>query len=191
MRKLKLQMQMSIDGFVGRKDGALDWMTWDWDDKIKQYVDGLTNSIDCILLGRKMTDGFVSHWTNVSNKPDDEGYQFANKMVDTSKVVFTKTMSKSNWANTVIANGDLTDEVNDLKNQNGKDIIVYGGANFVSNLIKARLIDEFHIFINPAAISSGLTIFDGVNGRLNLKLIKSIPFDCGVVLLHYEPIKKN
>lgn len=188
MRKLKLQVQMSVNGYVGGPKGELDWMTWDWDDKIKQYVNELTDSIDCILLGRKMTDGFVSHWTNVSTKPDDEGYQFANIMVDTPKVVFTKTLTKSNWENTSIAKGDLRDEVKKIKNQNGKDIIVYGGASFVSSLIKAGLIDEYHLFVNPAAISSGLTIFNGVNGKLNLRLVKSIPFDHGIVLLHYEPI---
>ena len=178
---------MTIDGYVGREDGALDWMTWDWDDRIKQYVDGLTNSIDCILMGRKMTDGFVSHWTNISNKPDDEGYEFAKKMVNTHKVVFTKTLEKSNWANTSIANGDLSYEVNKLKNQNGKDIIVYGGASFVSSLIKEGLIDEYYLFINPAAIGSGLSIFNEIGGKLNLKLINSISFDCGITVLHYEP----
>lgn len=177
---------MSVNGYVGGPNGELDWMTWDWDDKIKKYVNELHDSIDCILLGRKMTDGFVSHWTNLTSKPNDEGYQFARKMVDTPKVVFTKTLTKSNWENTKIANGELKDEINNLKKQKGKDIIVYGGASFVSSLIKARLIDEYFLFVNPAAISSGLSIFDSVNGKLNLKLVNSVHFDCGIVLLHYE-----
>jgi dihydrofolate reductase len=188
MRKLKLQMQISVDGFVGGPNGELDWMTWDWDDEIKNYVNELTDSVDTILLGRKMTEGFISHWTNiVMNKRDDPSYPFAKKMVDKPKFVFTKTLDKSPWQNTKLANGDIVQEVNQIKNENGKDIVVYGGADFVASLIKNNLIDEFHFFVNPAAIGNGLSIFDG---RTNFKLVKSIPFSCGIVLHTYEPVKK-
>jgi len=187
MRKLKLQVQMTVNGFVGGPDGELDWMEWNWDDKLKLYVDELHVSIDTILLGRKMTDGFVSHWTNVVADPKNPDYSIARKMVDTPKVVFTKTLVESRWDNTVLAKGNLSDEVKKLKNQNGKDIIVYGGAEFVSNLVKERLIDEYYIFVNPSVISSGLTIFNNIDNKRNLKLVESIPFSCGIVLLIYHP----
>src|SRR5882762_6387423 len=108
MRKLKLQVQLSVDGFNAGPKGELDWMTWDWDDRLKKYVADLTAPIDCILLGRKMTDGFVGHWENV--KPDDPSYAFARKMCDTPKIVFTKTLSESPWNNTKLAKGNLADE---------------------------------------------------------------------------------
>jgi len=185
MRKLKLQMQMSVNGFVGGPNGELDWMTWNWDDEIKNYVNELTDSVDTILLGRKMTDGFVSHWTNVvKNLPNDESYLFAKKMVDKPKIVFTKTLNESKWENTRLAKGDITEEVNHVRNETGKDIIVYGGAGFVTSLIKNNLIDEFHLFVNPAAIGNGLTIFDE---RKNFKLVRSVAFPCGIVLLNYQP----
>lgn len=187
MRKLKLQVQMTSNGFVAGPNGELDWMTWDWDDQLKNYVTELTDSVDTILLGRKMTDGFISHWTNVSTNPNDEGYTFAKKMVNYSKVVFTKTLDKSDWINTRLAKGNLTEEVNQLKKQNGKGIIVYGGASFVSSLIKNNLIDEYHLFINPTAIGKGMTIFNGLESNLNLKLIKSTAFDCGIVINQYQP----
>jgi dihydrofolate reductase len=119
-------------------------------------------------------------------KPNDPEYAFAKKMIETPKVVFTKTLNKSKWVNTDIATGDLTEEINKLKRQNGKDIIVYGGASFDSSLIKAGLIDEFHLFINPAAIGNGMTIFKDLNEMQKFTLIKSIAFECGIVLLHYE-----
>jgi len=184
---------MSVDGFVGGPNGELDWMTWNWDDALKNFVNELTDSVDTILLGRKMTDGFVNHWTNiVKNRPDDESYPFAKKMVDKPKIVFTKTLDESNpisaeWENTRLAKGDIVEEVNKIKNeQSGKDIVVYGGAGFVSSLIKNNLIDEFYLFVNPAAIGNGLSIFEG---RTNLKFVKSISFSCGVVVLNYEPVK--
>src|SRR5919198_4061834 len=103
-----------------------------------------------------MTDSFVSYWSDIMTKPDDPFYTFAKKMVETPKVVFTKTLKKSQWVNTALATGDLTNEIMRLKSENGKDIIVYGGTTFDSSLIKAGLIDEFHLFINPAAIGSGM-----------------------------------
>src|SRR5215831_8261198 len=168
MKKLKLQVQMSIDGFVGGSNGEMDWMVWNWDNELKNYVTELTDSVDTILLGRKMTDGFVSHWTNaVKNNPNDESYPFAKKMVDYKKIVFSKTLGESQWENTELAKGDIIDKVNELKKENGKDIIVYGGAGFVASLVKNNLIDEFFLFVNPAAIGNGLSIFEG---RTNLKL---------------------
>ena len=129
MKKLKLQVQMSVDGYIAGPNGEMDWMTWDWDDQIKTYVNELTDSVDTILLGRKMTDGFISHWSSVVN-PTDPSYAFAKKMMDKPKVVISKTLDKSDpiaigWENTLIARSELADEVNKLKNQNGKDIIVY------------------------------------------------------------------
>ena len=185
---------MTVDGFVGGPNGELDWMSFNWDDKIQKYVNELTDSVDTILLGRKMTDGFISYWTDVVANPADPQYAFARKMVDKPKVVFTKTLDKSNWENTTIAKGDLAEEITKLKNKSSdqdvgqvKDIIVYGGASFVSSLVKNNLIDEYHLFINPAAIGKGLSIFSTLNNKLNIKLVKSIGFDCGIVLNYYEP----
>src|SRR5690348_10268016 len=108
-----------------------------------------------------MTNGFVSYWSNVMTKPDDpssvdRSHAFAKKIIETPKGVITKTLKKSQWTSTDVATGDLTDEITKLKSQKGKDIVVYGGASFDSSLIKAGLIDEFHLFINPAAIGSGM-----------------------------------
>jgi dihydrofolate reductase len=136
-----------------------------------------------------MTEGFISYWSDVMAKPDHPEYAFAKKMVETPKVVFTKTLNKSKWVNTDIATGDLTDEINKLKRQEGKDIIVYGGASFDSSLITSGLIDEFHLFVNPAAIGTGMTIFKDLKEMQKFTLIKSIAFDCGIVLLHYQPNK--
>jgi dihydrofolate reductase len=186
MRKLKLQVQMSIDGFVAGPSGELDWMTFSWDEKNREYVNALTDSSDTILLGRKMTDGFVNYWTSVLDNPESREFSFAQKMVNTPKIVFSKTITESRWANTIVENGELVEAVEKLKQKDGKDIIVYGGANFVSNLIKENLIDEFHLAINPAAIGRGLTIFGNLEDRLKLKLVQSTTFSNGKVVNHYE-----
>jgi dihydrofolate reductase len=110
-------------------------------------------------------------------------------MIETPKVVFTKTLNKSRWINTDIATGNLTEEVNKIKSQNGRDIIVYGGASFDSSLIKEKLIDEFYLFINPVAIGNGMSIFKDVNEIQKYTLVESKAFESGEVLLHYETLK--
>lgn len=172
---------MTIDGYVAGPNGEMDWMNFNWNNELKKYVTDITNTVDCIVLGRKLAEGFIPHW---ASNPEQEG---ADKMNSLKKVVFTKTLNKSEWDNTVLAKADLVDEITKLKKQDGKDIIVYGGSTFVSALIKFGLIDEFHLFINSIAIGNGMTIFKELNSKLNLTLVKSFSFDCGIVVLHYEP----
>jgi dihydrofolate reductase len=111
-------------------------------------------------------------------------------MIETPKIVFTKTLTKSNWINTEIATGDLKDEVTKVKYQKGKDILVYGGASFDSSLIKEKLIDEFYLLVVPIVFGNGKRIFKDIKEIQKLSLIKSKVFDSGIVLLHYK-VKKN
>jgi dihydrofolate reductase len=187
MRKLKLQVQITIDGYIGGLMGEMNWMEWNWDNQLKKYVADLTESVDCILLGRKLAEGFIPYWANVAANPDDPEFSAGKKYTNTHKVVFTKTLDKSKWSNTVLAKGDLVDEINNLKIQDGGDIIVYGGAQFVSSLIKARLIDEYHLFINPTAIANGLPIFSKLDDHLRLTVKNSKSFDCGIIVNTYVP----
>ena len=182
MRKLKLQMQITVDGFVAGPEGQLDWMTWEMDEKLIAFINHLTDTSDTILLGRKMTEGFVSYWEGV--QPSSPEYEFAQKMVNTPKVVFSKTVSSMNGRNVRVENGEVVDAVNQLKRQDGKDLIVYGGATFVRSLIENTLIDELNLFVNPIAIGDGLRIF---GARTPLKLIASTAYASGIVVNTYAP----
>ncbi len=114
MRKLKLQVQMTVDGYIAGPNGEMDWMEWNWDDELKQYVADLTEPVDCIILGRKLAEGFIPHWATVAANPDDPEFTAGKKFTDTHKVVFTKTLDKSEWDNTVLAKGNLVDEITKL-----------------------------------------------------------------------------
>lgn len=189
MRTLKLQMQLSADGFVAGLNGEMDWMTWNWDNELKQYVTELTESVDCIVLGRNLATGFIPHWAAVAEDANNPDFSAGKKFTDTPKVVFTKTLTDTgDWQNTSLAKGDLTEEITRLKEQAGEDMIAYGGADFVASLIRAGLIDELNLFINPTAIGNGMTIF---RERSNLQLIHSHPFECGIVLLQYAPVRHS
>lgn len=185
MRKLKLQVQMSLDGYIAGPKGEMDWMVTNWDEKLNDYVRKITEPVDCIVLGRKLAEGFIPYWTDVANNPDNPEVEAGKKFTQTHKVVFTKTLSESVWDNTVLAKGDLVDEINNLKNQKGGDIIAYGGADFVSALIRNRLIDDFHFFVNPTLLGEGLPIFNEVTKMQDLNLVNSSSFDCGIVVLNY------
>ena len=165
---------MTVDGFVAGPNGEADWMTPlnHSDDQQTAYVKAIMDSFDTILLGRKMIDGgFIDHWTKLSENPESPAYSVAQKMVNTPKIVFSKTVKESIWANTTVTNGDLLEEVEKLKRKDGKDIVIYGGADFVSNLIKENLIDEFYLVTNPMAIGHGMSIFGNLENRLKLKLV--------------------
>lgn len=179
-------MQVSIDGFVAGPNGEMDWMVWDWDEALKQYVTELTEPVDTILLGRVLAEGFIPHWESQATHPDTVN-AFALKMYETAKVVFTKSLQGSAWLNTEIASGDLSEEIARIKNLPGEDIIVYGGGRFVSSLIQQGLIDEYHLFVNPSLLGSGMPIFQALETRRALKLVHATPFECGIVVLCYRP----
>ena len=186
MRKLKLQVQMSVDGFIAGSNGEMDWMTFDWDVDLKKVIDEITGQVDCIVLGRKLAQGFIPHWAAVAANPADPEFTAGKKFTDTHKVVFTKTLDKSEWENTTLAKGDLTEEIAKLKSQPGNDIIAYGGSTFVSSLIKSDLIDELHLFVNPVALGTGLAIFKELDSARKFVLESSRVFSCGIVLIKYR-----
>jgi dihydrofolate reductase len=108
-------------------------------------------------------------------------------LTEIPKVVFSKTLENSEWPDTTLAKGEIVDEVKKLKEQRGREIMVYGGDSFVASLMKNDLIDEYHIAVNPADIDGGLPILKELEDKQNIVQVKSKTFDCGmIVLLQYE-----
>src|SRR6267378_3929410 len=126
-------------------------------------------------------DGFVAG-------PESPEFIFARKMVDTPKVVFSKTLTRVEGKNVRVESGDLVQAITQLKEQRGKDIVVYGGATFVSALIEHDLIDELNIFVNPVAIGRGMRIF---KDRKALRQIGSAAYSSGVVINTYQPVRNG
>ncbi|MEZ4994175.1 MAG: dihydrofolate reductase family protein [Saprospiraceae bacterium] len=185
MRKLKLQVQMSVDGYIGGPNGEMDWLTFPWTDDINSYVAGIMSDITTIILGRNLAEGFIPHWANVAADPDHPEIAGGRVFTDTPKVVFSRTLTESKWENTVVAQ-DVVAEVTKLKQKEGGDIYAYGGSEFVSSLIRNRLVDEYFLFINPVALGKGMPIFEELETKQNLTLVESVAFDCGIVALHFQ-----
>ncbi|TIT76858.1 MAG: deaminase [Mesorhizobium sp.] len=197
MKKLILQMQMSVDGFVGA-DEDRRWQLWewgdesDWDDELKEDFNAVFETVDTILLSRKMAEeGYLNHWSNAARKyPKDRFYAFAQRIVEAEKVVPSDRLKVSRWERTRIVSGDLPREVNALKAGEGGNIAVFGGAGFASALIAAGLVEEFQLFINPAVLGGGRRIFDQ-GGFARLKLIGSKAYASGMVVSRYAPAARG
>jgi dihydrofolate reductase len=185
MRKLKLQMQMTINGYVGGPNGENDWMTWHPDDELIAAMSSLLDTSDTLLLGRKTADAIIKFWEDTA--AENPTHPFAKKIAALPKIVFTKTLDKSTWNNTTLAKGNLAEEMTNLKKQNGKDILVFGGASFVSSLIKEGLIDEYHLIVNPTAMANGMTIFNSLDGIQKFTPIGAKLYSGGKIVLSYKP----
>lgn len=185
MRKLKLQMQMTINGYVAQPNGKNDWMTWNPDEELIAFMRSMLDTSETLLLGRKTADGFIKFWEDTAN--ENPTHPFAKKIAAIPKIVFSKTLGKSTWNNTTLAKGNLAEEITSLKKQNGKDILVFGGAGFVSSLIKEGLIDEYYFIVNPTAISNGMTIFNALDNMRKFTPIQAKLYPGGKTVLSYKP----
>jgi len=181
MAKLKLQMQITIDGF--NPEGGDENTSWDEE---RDYSYELLNGADTIVLGSKTAAEFIPYWDKAAEDADNSWQEVARQISQLRKVVFSGSTDHPSWRNSTIETGDLANGINRLKEQSGKDIIVYGGMSFVQSLIRQDLVDEFHLFVNPIALGSGRSVFSGLDNLLRLKLKKSIGFNSGRVLLHYD-----
>jgi len=183
VRKFKLQVQTSVDGYMAGPNGEMDWMTFPWTDDINAYIGALDDPVDCIVLGRKLAEGFIPAW---ASGPPGEDQASIDKMNDMPKVVISNSLTESPWDDAVVAGGDLAETIDELKGRPGGDMIAYGGGTLVRDLIGKGLLDELHLFVNPTAIGAGMPVFpDGAYQQL--RLVTAQPFDCGITALHFEP----
>ncbi|MFC4127016.1 dihydrofolate reductase family protein [Nocardia rhizosphaerae] len=184
MRKFKLQVQTTIDGFMAGPNGEMDWMTFAWSDDLSAHVGALTDPVDTIVLGRKLAEGFIPHWAAQPEHETQESIDFMNK---TPRVVISRTLTESPWDNAVVAT-DAAATIRDLKAREGGDIIAYGGSELVSGLIADGLFDELNLFVNPTAIGAGLPVFAATGTNQPYTLESATRFGCGVVGLRYVPV---
>lgn len=198
MRRLILQVQISLDGYIADKQGTTEAMLWNWgpdwtwDPALQQYHTELIESADVLLLSRRMgAEGFIGMWAEVAKNTGDPRARFARHITRSHKLVFSKRLERVDGENTALTHGDVRDEVHRLKREPGKNLLAWGGAGFVSSLIAADLVDEYHFLTNPVAFGGGLRIFDELPGPRELSRLEVTPYACGVVLSRYEKLTKR
>lgn len=184
MRKLIAAINMTLDGFC-------DHTALIADDEIHQHYNELLSNADTLIYGRITYQLMESYWPSVvknptGNKPMDE---FAILIDNISKIVFSRTLKNVVWKNTKLKTEVIKEEVLELKQQAGKNILV-GSPSLIVALTQLDLIDEFQLSVQPIVLGSGLPLFKNIKDRINLKLLKTKTFGCGAVTLYYEPTKK-
>ena len=195
MRKLILQMQTSVDGYVGRAGDGPGWQVWNWgpecpwDAPLKARFNAVFQDVDTILLSRKILEGgYLDHWTQFAHDyGDNPDFDFARRIVDARKVAFSNTLQNTKWTGVELARRPLVEEINVLKAESGRDMIAFGGAGFASALIANDLVDEYQFYVNPVALGEGLSIFEARETDANLQLREAEDYGCGVVVVRYGP----
>jgi len=178
MRKVILHMMASLDGFIEGPNKELDWHAWD--DEMEKYADDLLSTVDAILLGRVAYELFADYWPSAKDS-------ITPKMINLPKIVFSKTLEKVEWKNSRLVKENIAEEMSKMKQQPGKDLVLFGGAGIASTFIKLGLIDEYRIIVNPVVLGRGNPLFKGLKDKLNLKLLKTKTYSSGNVILYYQP----
>lgn len=181
MKKIILDLAITLDGFIEGPNGEIDWCILDDD----MDFDGFLSTIDTIFYGRVSYD----MWGNY--RPDENAGPEENNLWKAvhakNKYVFSS--QKREDKNAVFIDSDIAETVAEIKKQDGKDIWLYGGASLIKTFIDLNLIDIYRISVHPIALGKGKPLFEDMKNRLNLKLMKTNVFKSGVVQLIYEPLK--
>lgn len=188
MRKLVLFMHVSLDGFAADVNGGLDWISYD--SELQQYADGIVATVGSPVYGRLTYELMAGYWPTVLDNPNAGEHSKAHaQWVDkATKIVFSRTMKEAAWNNTIVINDNIAEEINKLKQQPGKDLVIFGSPGLAHSFMELDLIDEYQLTLNPVLLGSGIPVYQNIKNKTNLKLIKATPLKSGVVGLHYTRV---
>jgi dihydrofolate reductase len=176
-------MMTTVDGYFEGPNKELDWHVVD-DEFFQQAID-LLDSADLLLFGRVTYEMMAAYWPTAEGIKDDP--IIAEKMNSLPKVVFSTTLKNAGWHNTRIVHDHSTEEIRKLKQQPGKNMVIFGSSDLAVSLTKEGLIDEYRIIVNPIVLGGGKTLLEGLNERFKLTLVEARIFSSGTVLLSLQP----
>ncbi len=182
MRKIILSMQMTLDGYVCGPNDEMDWIYNggdEWGD-MQQDMD----SSDTFLLGAKMYPGYSEYWQKVLTDPNanPDEKKFAQVADKTQHIVFSRSMQHADWDNTRIAR-DVDSEIAKLKQEEGKNMLLWGGASLAQYFIAKGLVDEVRLTIVPVLLGAGKKLFPDDGERRKLELVSAKQLNSGAVVV--------
>ena len=185
MRKIILAMHVSLDGYVATPNKEFNWVHVDED--ILNYTTKLTDQADTAIYGRLTYEMMDDYWPAAGDKPnatkhDRDHSKWYNNV---EKYVISNSLKGNEPENARVIGDNLVEQINGLKNQPGKNILIFGSPGASHSLMKHNLIDEYWLFVNPILIGAGIPLFKNIEEKINLKLIESQVFSSGVIELHY------
>ncbi len=182
MRKIIVFDNVTLDGFMAGPNGELDWAMRD--DEVTQYSKEGQASTDMFLFGRVTYEMMASFWPTPAGKSANP--VFAEVLNNSPKIVFSSTLEKADWQNTEVVKELNKDEILKLKQQPGKNMMIFGSGTIVEQFTNLGLIDEYQLMVNPVILGTGRPLFTDIKDRITLKLVKTKTFSNGIVLLQYQ-----
>lgn len=183
MRKILAFLVTTLDGYYEGPNQEFDWPVVD--DEFNDFAIQQLDDIDTLLFGRVTYQGMASYWPTPAAQENDP--KVAERMNSISKIVVSRTLDTAEWANTRLIKNHVVEELTRLKQQPGKDIAIFGSSALTVSLLRAGLVDELRIMVNPVVLGDGKSLFRTADERISLQLLKTRPFKSGNVMLYYQP----
>ena len=188
MRHLIFFMHVSLDGYVAGINGEMNWIQVD--DELFDFVGTMTDNADTAVYGRVTYEMMQGYWPKAGEQPnarkhDKQHSTWYNKV---SKVVLSRTLQETGLQHTKVISDHLSDQINKIKQQEGKNMLIFGSPRASQSMLNEGLIDEFWLFVNPIILGKGMPLFNDLSGTTRLKLLGSTTFSSGVIALHYGKV---
>lgn len=185
MRKIISFMHISLDGFVAGPNGEINWINVG--EEIFDHVGKRIGETDTALYGRVTYQMMENYWPTAGDKPnatkhDIEHSKWYNNV---HKIVLSKTMKGKELDKTTIISDNLAEKINEIKQQAGSEILLFGSPTATHSLIQQNLIDGYWLFVNPVILGQGIPLFTGIKDKIKLSLLTTRQFACGVTELNY------
>ena len=178
-------MHISLDGFVAGPNGEMDWIKVD--EEIFDYIGKRISKSGTALYGRVTYQMMEGYWPTAGEKPGASKHDIEHSKwyKEAQKVVVSKTMKGADLTNTKIISDNLSTEINEIKKQGDKEVLLFGSPTAAHSLIQLNLIDGYWLFVNPVILGQGIPLFTGIKDKTKLKLITTRQFTSGVTELNY------
>jgi dihydrofolate reductase len=186
LRKLIVFNHVSLDGYFTDAQGDMSFAQnenpdAEWD----AFVARNASSGGTLVFGRVTYELMASFWPTPAAA--EMMPEVAEQMNALPKVVFSRTLKDVSWNNSRLVTSDMAGEIRKMKNEDGKNIVIFGSGSIVSQLAQEGLIDEYQIVLDPVALGKGRSMFEGIKEKLPLKLKQARTFNNGNILLRYQP----
>ncbi|NCI45057.1 dihydrofolate reductase family protein [Sediminibacterium soli] len=185
MRRIISFMHLSLDGFVAGPNGEMNWIKAE--QEIFDYVGKRISEGDTALYGRVTYQMMENYWPTAGNKPNATRHEIEHSKWygKVHKIVLSKTMKNADLPNTTIISDNLSERIQEIRQQEGKEILLFGSPTATHSLMQQDLIDGYWLFVNPIILGQGIPLFAGIKNTTKLQRVSTRPFDCGVTELNY------
>jgi dihydrofolate reductase len=192
MRKIVSTMWTTLDGFVAGPNNEMDWIQRSFGPEMGVYEDDLINAADTLLLGRVTYESFAGSWPHVPDNPSvsEEEKAYARKLNAMRKVVISRSLDKVEWNNSSLVKDHIADEIQKLKQEPGKNILISGSPSIVQELTNLGLLDEYQVLVFPVILGKGKPYLQNIRTRVDLELVDCQKHTSGVILMIFHPVKK-